>query len=84
MDIDDDIDDNCTHDEHSTCCHGKSAFTASQNDIVPEFFEIGETLFLTDDGWSGLVKVRSFSLENANILRIVVTNKNGYNIFTTK
>ena len=40
------------------CCHGKSAFATSQNDdIVSEFFEIGETLFLTNDGWSGLVKV---------------------------
>ena len=47
--------------EHSKCCHGNSAFARSQNDIVPEFFQIGETLFLTNDGWSGLVKVKYFS-----------------------
>ena len=42
MDIDNDIEGNCTDKEHSTCCHGKSVFTTSQNDIVSEFFEIGE------------------------------------------
>ena len=47
-------------------------------------FEIGETLFLTNDGWSGLVKVEYFSLDKANILIIVVTNTNGDNIVTTK
>ena len=51
---------------------------------MSEFFKIGETLFLTDDGWSGLVKVKSFSLDDANILKIVVTNTNGDNIVTTK
>ena len=50
--------------EHSKCCHGKSALATSQNnDIVSDFFETGETLFLTNYGWSGLVKVKSFSLD---------------------
>ena len=86
MDTDNDNKDNCTVKlgEHSKCCHGKSAFATSQNDIVSEFFEIGETLFLTNDGRSGLVKVKSFSLDEANTLNIVVTNTNGDNIVTTK
>ena len=70
--------------EHSKCCHGNSAFARSQNDIVPEFFQIGETLFLTNDGWSGLVKVKYFFLYKANIVEIFVTNSNGENIVTTK
>ena len=76
----------CTdnHGEHLKCCHGKSAFATSHNDIVSEFFEIGKTLFLTNDEWSGLVKVKYFSSDEANILKIVVTNTNGDNIVTTK
>ena len=62
----------------------KAVFATFQNYIISEFFEIGETLFLTNDGWSGLVKVKYFSLDEANILKIVVTNTNGHNIFTTK
>ena len=86
MDADDDNDDLCTENfgEHSKCCHGKSAFATSQNDIVSEFFKIGETLFLTNDGWSRIVKVKYFSIDKANILKIVVTITNGYNIVTTK
>ena len=51
MDDDDDNEDHCTEKlgEHSKFCHSKSAFRTSQNDIVSEFFEIGETLFLTND-----------------------------------
>ena len=86
IDVDGDNEYHCTdkHGEHSKCFHGKSAFAISHNDIVSDFFEIGETLFLTNDGWSGLVKVKYFSLVQANILKIVVTNTNGDNIFTTK
>ena len=86
MDADDDNKDHCTVKlgEHSKCCHGKSAFTTSQNDIVSEFFEIGKNLFLTNYGWSGLVKVKHFSLDKANTLKIVVKNTNGDNIVTTK
>ena len=78
--------DHCTdkHGEHLRCCHGNSAFVTSQNDIVSEFFEIGNTLFCTNDGWCGLVKVKSFSLDKANILKIVVKNTNGYNIVATR
>ena len=62
MDDDDDNKDHCTDKlgEHLKCCHGKSIFATSHNNIVSEFFEIGETLFLTDDGWSRLVKVNLF------------------------
>ena len=63
MAADDDNTDHCTDKlgEHSKCCHGKFAFATSQNDIVSQFFEIDKTLFLTNDGWSGLVKVKYFS-----------------------
>ena len=86
MDADDDNEYNYTDKlgEHLKCCHGKSAFAKSQNDIVSEFFEIGKTLFLANDGWSGLVKVKYFFLDKANILKIVVKNSNGDNIVTTK
>ena len=62
MDADDDNKNHCIKKlgEHLKCCHGNYAFATSQNDIVSEFFEIGETLFLTNDGWSGLVKVNFF------------------------
>ena len=85
MDADDDNEDHCTGKigEHSKCCHENSAFATSQNDIVSEFFEIGKTLFLTNDGWSGLVKGIFFSLDEANILRMFVKNTNRDNIVTT-
>ena len=86
MDSDDDNEYHCTNKfgEHLKCCHGKPAFATSQNDIVSEFFEIGKNLFLANDGWSGLVKVKYFFLDKANILKIVVTKTNGDNIVTTK
>ena len=59
-------------------------FASSQDDITSELFYIGETLFFTNNGWSGLVKVKSFSLDKTNVLRIIVTNSNGYDIITTK
>ena len=65
MDADDDKEDHCTdkHGEHLKCCHRKSTFATYHNDIVSDFFEIGETLFLTNDGLFGLVKVKYFSLD---------------------
>ena len=72
------------HDEHSTCCGCQSVFASSQDDITSELFDIGETLFFTNDGWSGLVKVKYFSLDETNFLRILVTNINGGGIITTK
>ena len=72
------------HDEHSTRCGCQSVFASSQYDITSELFDIGETLFFTNDGWSGLVKVKYFSLDETNFLRIIVTNSNGDDIITTK
>ena len=65
MDADDDNKDHCTGKlgVHSKCYHGKSSFVTTQNDIVSEFLEIGETLFLTNYGLFGLVKVKYFSLD---------------------
>ena len=47
-------------------------------------FDIEETLFFTNDGWSVLVNVKSFSVDETNVLRIIVTNSNGDDITTTK
>ena len=83
---DNDNDDPHTHKhyEHSTCCGCKSVFESSQDYVTSDLFDIGETLFFTNDGWSGLVKVKYFSLDETNVLRIVVTNSNGDDIITTK
>ena len=75
---------NHKNDENSTCCGCQSVFSSSQDDIMSELFDIGETIFFTNDEWSGLVKVKSFSLDETNVLRIVVTNSNGDDIITTK
>ena len=51
---------------------------------MSELFDIGETIFFANDGWSGLVKAKSFSMDKTNFLRILVTNSNGDGIITTK
>ena len=85
--MDDDYNDDphaTKHEENSTRCSCRSVFASSQDDIMSELFDIGETLFFTNNGWSGLVKVKSFSLDKTNVLRIIVTNSNGDDIITTK
>ena len=72
------------HEENSTRCGCKYVFASSQDDITSELFDIGESLFFTNNGWSGLVKVKYFSLDKTNVLRIIVTNNNGDDIITTK
>ena len=78
MYADDDIEDHCTGKlgEHSKFCHGKSAFAISHNGIVSELSEISKTLSLTNDGWSGLVKGKDYSLDKENILNFFVINTN--------
>ena len=85
--MDDDYNDDphaTKHDEHSTRCGCQSVFVSSQDDIMSELLDIGETVFFTNNGWSGLVKVKYFSLEKTNVLRNIVTNINGDDIITTK
>ena len=85
--MDDDYNDDphaIKHEEHSTRCGCQSVFASSQDYIISELFDIGETLFFTNNGWSGLVKVKSFSLDKTNVLRIIVTNSNGDDIIITK
>ena len=65
-------------------CGCQSVFASSQDDITSELFHIGKTLLFTNNGWPGLVKVKSFSLDKTNVLRIIVTNINGDDIITTK
>ena len=59
-------------------------FASSQDDIASELFDIGETLFFTNNRWSGLVKVKYFSVDKTNVLRIIMSNSNGDDIITTK
>ena len=85
--MDDDYNNNShatKHEEHSTRCGCQFVFVSSQDYITSEIFDIGETLFFTNNGWSGLVNVKSFSLDKTNVLRIIVTNSNGDDIITTK
>ena len=82
--MDDDYNDELytnKHDEHSTHCGCQSVFASSQYDITSELFDIGENLLFTNDGWSGLVKVKSFSLDDKNVLSMIVTNINGGSTF---
>ena len=72
------------HEEHSTRCGCQSVFASSQDDITSELFDIGETLFFKNNGLPGLVKVKYFSLDKTNVLRIIATNSNGDDIITTK
>ena len=48
------------HEEHTTRCGYQYVFASSQDEIMLEIFDIGETLFFTNNGWSGLVKVKFF------------------------
>ena len=85
MDDDYNYDPHATkHEENSTRCGFRSVFASSQDEITSEIFDIGETIFLTNNGWSGLVKVKSFSLDKTNVLRIIVTNSNGDDSINTK
>ena len=62
----------------STCgchhAHTSSVETHSEPDTVLELFEIGETLYYANDGWSGLVKVKSFDFDENGTLQFVVTS----------
>ena len=61
--MDDDYNDDphaTKYEEHSTRCGCQSVFASSQYDITSDIFDIGETLFFTNNGWSGLVKVKYF------------------------
>ena len=57
----------------NTCRH-HHAHASDASDTVLELFEIGETLYYANDGWSGLVKVKSFEFDKDGILRFVVTS----------
>ena len=64
--MDDDYNDDLhanKYEEHPTFFGCQYVLASSQDDITSELFDIGETLFFTNNGWSGLVKVKSFSLE---------------------
>ena len=58
--------------------------TVLTTDIKEELFEEGETLFCAIDGWSGLVKVKSIYMDDANVLRFIVLDSNSKEIITTR
>ena len=61
--MDDDYNDDpkaTTHEEHSTRCGCQSVFASSQDDITSELFDIGETLFFTNNGWFFLCTKQMF------------------------
>ena len=58
----------------SSCPHAHATTFEETPDTVLELFEIGETLYYTNTGWSGLVKVKSFELDDKGVLRFVVTS----------
>jgi hypothetical protein len=61
--------------------HSKDAFASAVDSAV---FEVGETLFYTKEGWSGLVKVKALILDADDVLRITVTTTDGKEIETTR
>ena len=58
--------------------------STTATDDVQELFEVGETLFCIKDGWSGLVKVKSIYMDDASVLRFVVTDSDDEEIITTQ
>ena len=79
------------HPNHS-CCFTKFDDNYIQDperhvfatDVKQELFKVGETLFYTKEGWSGLVKVKLLALDENEVPRIVVINSNGEDITTTR
>ena len=79
------------HPNHS-CCFTKFDDNYIQDpeshvfatDVKQDIFEVGETLFYTKEGWSGLAKVKSLALDKNGVLRIVFINPNGEDIITTR
>ena len=65
-------------------CEGCSS-TVLAADVKQELFEEGETLFCgIDHGWSWLVRVKSMAIDDAGVVRFVVTDSNGKDITTTR
>ena len=73
--------------QHSCCMtdldHDDSSADPG-SDLETELFEIGKTLFYTQEGFSGLVKVKSFALYDSNVLQFTIENSNGDEMITTR
>ena len=70
-----------------SCCFIKTDAQASgayASEVEKSLFEIGETLFYAKDGWSGLVKVKSLSIDSEDVVKITVTSTSGEEITTTR
>ena len=76
-----------------SCCFTKLASgdpvasvdaAAYATNIQSSNFEVGETLFHTRDGWSGLVKVKTLHTDEGGVLRITVRTSANEEIQTTK
>ena len=57
---------------------------ALATDVKQELFEEGKTWFCAVDGWSSLVRVKSIAIDDAGVLRFVVTDSNGKDVTTTR
>ena len=53
---------------------------AYASDIESSTFEVGETLFYTRCGWSGLVKVKALRIDKDGVLRITARTSAGEEI----
>ena len=57
---------------------------AYASNVESSNFEVGETLFYTRDGWSGLVKAKALCIDEDGVLRIAVRTSVEKEIHTTK
>ena len=68
-------------DDRSTCI--KQAHSVCDN-MTTELFDVGETVFFSKDGYSTFVKIKSFKLDDSNVLRFTVNASDGTEIVTTR
>ena len=52
--------------------------------MTTELFDVGETVFFSKDGYSTFVKIKSFQLDDSNVLHFTVTSSDGTEIVTTR
>ena len=52
--------------------------------MTTDLFDVGETVFFSKDGYSTFVKVKSFQLDDSNVLRFTVIAADGKEIITTR
>ena len=61
--------------------HSYEVYTS---EIETSTFEVGKTLFYAKDGWSGLVKIKSLSIDSEGVVHVLVVSTSGKEIATTR